>query len=361
MSLLERRRPDCIRRLSIVTERRFGDGLTSAPSTLNSLSNDATQEKAAAVFLSTQRRKRVRKGHVYLQRCCVVFGLSLSAVFCVPQYTHLYYALWVVTFASFFLMLPTVLPTDNDRIKVMLRVSCFNVCVIVLFCFGMAYRNFESHGPWQTSYWLFHGALQLVVFFKLAEANFLPPDRALSTFWRVCSLYFIGIAGVSVVDKIVARKSGFYERSGENETTVVVWNWIITFEEFAIGLLCASKRFKLFVWRHAASYASIRVKHSAEERSLARPSSKSLSEDDESSDAAQPLSAASSSSTQHSFKSESSDGGKRAGDSSPSCTNSRRPFSVRGGQRRRRPPGTSSPSSSRQAVLSPGVLSPAVS
>ena len=251
------------RPLTIVTgERRFGE---------------STSDQVVGTYLSKHRIKRVRKGHVYLQRCCGVFCASLISVFVVEEFSHAYYFLWVCMLTSFFLMLPTVLPMDNARITAMIQVSCANTVVLILFCFFMARRqhyhcqNVRAFCLWNFCFWAFHGILQCVVLLALVHATYLSPGDALNRFWRVVSVYFFLVGVVSVADKFVLW---YLQAFSESLLRVVIWNWIITAEEFTIGILCSSTRFKLWIWHHAASYASIRVKTTeviTEESSFSRP------------------------------------------------------------------------------------------
>lgn len=233
-----RRRPN-----AIGTERRF----------------DANP---AAAHMAAQRERRTRKGDLFLRRCVVLFLLSLVGVMKTPQYSIPYYCCWVITYMSFFLMLPSVLPTDNTRIQVMLCVTCWNMGCASLIAARFAVRKPE---PLNVAFWSSHACLAGVFCVVAAHAAArLAPAHGLHKFWRCTGYYFQLVSLVTLMDFLVAYSTGKYHRP---EFRVAFFgNLTVIAEQFAIGRLCHSHRFKNLMWTYAAQIASIRVRDNTRSR-----------------------------------------------------------------------------------------------
>jgi len=255
------------KKLSINTERRFEDGVASA-----AVEDNVARETGR--YVSMQRQRRVRKGDILLRRCFLVFLVSMSIVFTAPQYTHRYYLSLATAIVAFFLMLPSVLPSDNSRIGVML-VASNHFCVCIGVFSGLnARRHWKlldsgdceraTGAPawscaWNVAFWSAHTAfpLSLTVVWAHAALRLAPAD-GLNRFWKFAGFYFIAIALFSLADK--ALSPAYRRQRNHLAARVFWWNMLLTAEEFAVGALCLSNRFKLWIWRHAASYASITVR-----------------------------------------------------------------------------------------------------
>mmetsp|Transcript_22081 Transcript_22081/g.69069 ORF Transcript_22081/g.69069 Transcript_22081/m.69069 type:complete len:307 (+) Transcript_22081:104-1024(+) len=264
-SLIHAKRRGRRKALSINTERRFGDGLVSGCPAMGN------KENAAAAYLSQQRERRVRKGDIYLRWCCAVFLISLCMVYTAKQYSHRYYASWAITYSAFFLILPTVLPSDNNRILFMLVASLWNCLIMLTFCGLMVRRKFDVlvHGDcrhyvggrrrfcqWNLLFWSFHTLFGLFITSCIAHAALrLKPADALNRYWRLAGVFFGSIGFISLTDDLMASLSGAYQPA-----RVFRWKVVLSFQMFLIGALCLSSRFKLWMWRQCARHAAITVR-----------------------------------------------------------------------------------------------------
>lgn len=220
------------RRPSITTERRLDEG-----------------------HLATQRARRVRKGDVLMRRCVACFLLALTGVLKSPQYSITYYVCWLLTYLSFFLILPCVLPTDNTRIRVMLFATIFNMACGTVLAVRFALRKAASCSGlvcrFDVGYWVAHAIFAAAV----ALANFsivrLPPAQSLDRFWRHCGLYWLMTATASLLSFLVVYYCGKYDKP---EYRVAFYgNLALIAVQFLIARLCMSMRFKRWMWRYAAS------------------------------------------------------------------------------------------------------------
>lgn len=264
-------RPDHARkrlrpRVSVDTAHRFGDGLMTAGGALHS---------DAAAYIETQRARRLRKGDVYMRRCLFVFMLSLTGVLKSRQYSLHYYGFWVVTYLSCFMILPSVLPTDNTKIRVMLMVTGWNA--ICAFAVGLRFAVCKWNAldtcelePWlcyfNICFWLAHACLAMYYFASVVRSvGWLAPAQALHEFWRFTGWYFSMVSLVTAVDLAVAYRAGKYTL--EHYYVAFHGNAVIIVLQFTIGRLCHSPWFKNRMWRHAASVASIQVRQDTTRKS----------------------------------------------------------------------------------------------
>lgn len=241
------RRPSSIR-----TDRRLYDGLVSGK-----------QHSNSAHYLGEHRERRVRECNMYLKRCCIIFLLSLTAVGTAPHYSHRYYLSWSVTYGAFFLMLPSVLPSDTWRIFVMLIASLWNCVLMITLCALMVRRKYLVLQSaecacllfcrWNVGFWSFHLLNCILVFAVIAHAaTRLKMADALNRYWRLAGCFFVSIASVSLVDDIVASLAG-----APQPALVLRWKVALSFELYLIGALCLSHRFKIWMWGFAASYGNV--------------------------------------------------------------------------------------------------------
>ena len=247
--------------LKIVTERRLGE-----------------VEAPATVYLGKQRERRVKKGGAYLRRCVTIFMLSLFFVMTTPQYSHRYYLSWVSTYLSFFFMLPSVLPTDNTKIKIMLVVTAWNMACGCGVALRYAVRKSQEVCDlkpivctWNPYFWAGHSTL--CFFFCCAAlhgSRWLPPAKGLHRFWRWCGIYFILVALLTFIDLNVSALAGKYS-VGSKYRWCGIWNLALACEQGIIGRLCLYNRFKLWMWRYAASIAHITVRTSDDDEVTIRP------------------------------------------------------------------------------------------
>lgn len=214
----------------------------------------------------------MRRGFFYLWGCCVVFLAALTDVIVAPQYSHCYYVGWVVAIASALLILPSVLPCDSTRIAVFLEVSIGNTACIVFFSAWKSYYFWlelrsgdcaRMHGSamfcgWTSIYWCIHTLIALAFLFIWIHASIkLKPAIGLNRFWRCAGIYFIIVGIVSLIDKGLCHISGAYTSRSQFIGRIFWWNIVITIEEFVLGALCLSNRFKSWIWRRTASSANI--------------------------------------------------------------------------------------------------------
>mmetsp|Transcript_23924 Transcript_23924/g.74850 ORF Transcript_23924/g.74850 Transcript_23924/m.74850 type:complete len:320 (-) Transcript_23924:144-1103(-) len=250
---IARRRPN----MTINTERQFGDGLVTGGGVA----------PGAAQHMATHRARRTRKGDIFLRRCSVVFLLALTGVLQTRQYTVEYYLCWFFAYISFFFMLPAVLPTDNTRIKLMLLVASWNMACASAFAarFGSRKRRelAECDLEWcvcvfDVSFWAVHSILAFALAASSAYsiARRAPAD-GLNRFWFDFGIYFTCLSLLSALDFAVAYRGGKFHVP---KYYLAFWgNLGLICLQFTIGRLCHSNRFKLAMWRYAATVASIRV------------------------------------------------------------------------------------------------------
>lgn len=238
----------------------------------------------AGEYITRQRQRRVAKGEVYLKRCLTLFAVAFFGVIHTQQYTHLYYVCWVMTYCSFFLTLPSVLPSDNNKIQYMLVLSLGNIASAAAFTGKKALEKHRnscdfvwyvsllefSSCPftrwlcwWNMFFWSVHsvGASFMSAIFLHASTR-LSPINGLYRFWKACGIYFIFVATVSGIDLAFSYRSGKYDL--EAFKWAGRWNVIITVEQAVIGCLCLSHRFKNYMWAYAASVAAIKVREGTE-------------------------------------------------------------------------------------------------
>lgn len=214
----------------------------------------------------------MRRGFLYLWGYCVVFLASLTAVMFAPQYSHCYYVAWVITIASALIMLPSVLPCDSTRIAVFLEVSIGNTACVTIFC---AWKSLSSwlelrsgeclrvhqtsvFCDWTLTYWCIHTLIALAfLLIWIHTSARLKPAIGLNRFWRCSGIYFIMVGTVSLADKGLCYIYGAYNSQSYSDSRMFWWNIVLTVEEFVIGALCLSNRFKSWIWRRAASSANI--------------------------------------------------------------------------------------------------------
>jgi len=251
--------------------RPLGQALRISTERVASTTAPATPDEGnvvATVFLGKQRERRVRRGDAYLRRCVLIFMVSLSLVLTTPQYSNRYYLSWAATYASFFFMLPSVLPTDNTKIKVVLFATSWNMacgwCVALRYGVKKLRITHCDVAPavcaWNPFFWFAHSLN--AGFFAVAaiHAAFrLAPAKGLHRLWRWCGFYFILVAVITFVDLTVSYHSGKYD-PGTKYRVAGLWNLVLAVEQFLIGRLCLHNRFKLWTWRYAASLAKITVR-----------------------------------------------------------------------------------------------------
>lgn len=174
------------------------------------------------------------------------------------QYSIEYYACWVLVYVSFFFMLPSVLPTDTTKIRVVLWAAAFNMLCASGFAARFAHRKWHQPCDFQpyvcsflVGFWATHCALAFSFCLSSLYAVRLTPANGLHVFWRSYGVYFIVLGCVSAFDLAVLTAAGKYSRP---EYTVAFWgNIFLTGVQLTIGRLCHSPRFKNFMWRYAAS------------------------------------------------------------------------------------------------------------
>lgn len=193
-----------------------------------------------------------------MRQCTGSFLLALTGVMKTRQYSIEYYSCWALVYLSFFFMLPSVLPTDTTKIRVVLWATFFNMLCAAGFAVRFAYR--KSHQPcdfepyvcsFLVGFWVVHFVMALFIVLSSLYALRLTPADGLHAFWRSFGIYFLLLGAVSAFDLAVLTAAGKYDRP---EYRVAFWgNLVMTTLQFAIGRLCHSARFKNFMWRYAAS------------------------------------------------------------------------------------------------------------
>lgn len=232
----------------------------------------ATTGKSTTTYLTEKTKRRFLMGDAYLRRCCCIFVISLYADLTAPQYSHRYYLSWVFTYGSFLLLLPSVLPSDNNRVTVMLASALANTVIMGSYCVLMTRRKVRRLDPdcfvtqWNVFFWIFHGIVVFVSALAIAFALCLAPSVALNKFWKIAGSYFIVIGLTSLADELVAaahRGEDGAMCGGRLEPLpprVFWWKVSLSLQAFLTGALCLNNRFKLRMWRLAASYGSITVR-----------------------------------------------------------------------------------------------------
>lgn len=164
--------------------------------------------------------------------------------------------------------LPSVLPTDHARIRVMLIVVSWYMCFGSAFAtrFGLRklgrieYCDLERWMcHFNARFWFVHAilaaSLAASTFYSIARRT---PRDGLLRFWTDIGIYFTMTSMVGTVDFLVVYRGGKYHKP---EYSVAFWGNIVTvFVQFSISRLCHSSRFRLAMWRHASSVSSIRVR-----------------------------------------------------------------------------------------------------
>lgn len=238
----------------------------------------AFDEGGAGAYIAHHRDRRLRKGDIFLRRCAVLFMLSLTGIMKTRQYSIEYYLCWISTYVSFFFMLPSVLPSDNVRIRAMLLVAVWNMSCATAFAVRFARRKHSQleHCTllrwvclFNVGFWSVHAfiasALAASSLYSFARRS---PADGLHRFWWDFGVYFTLLACVSSADLAAVYCGGKYHLP---EYRVAFWgNVAITLVQFAIGRLCHSNAFKFAMWRYAASIASIRA------RNVDRPAARGL-------------------------------------------------------------------------------------
>ena len=259
--------------MKIDTQRRFGD-LTS------------TGEEAAS-YVNLHRDRRVKRGQIFMRRCVVIFAGSLIGVGTATQYSLLYYGCWCCVYLSFFLMMPSVLPTDNTKIKIANWVGVWNMSLGACFAVHFAHRKYLAVDEcvtmyprwlcrWNVVFWTMH------IFNALANAGmcfqssrYQAPAASLHHFWWAFGCYFTFLALTGFTDLGLETLAGKYNNVRSDDTDVVSDSMMVAtpgrkpcfYGKFAIlcvqliiGRLCHCKRFKMYMWRYAASHASISLR-----------------------------------------------------------------------------------------------------
>uniref|UniRef100_A0A7S3NKC9 Uncharacterized protein n=1 Tax=Aureoumbra lagunensis TaxID=44058 RepID=A0A7S3NKC9_9STRA len=282
-----RRRPGGLRPIStervevgetemhVLNSRSTNSSSRTAPSSTGTIKGNTL----ASEYMTRNRQKRVKKGSNYVRSCVSLFALSFFGVATAPQYSHIYYISWCCSYMAFILCLPSVLPSDNTKIKICLIVYSGNIAAVSIFCFNRFAtkifalsklwqdQNIRGHlcafpkDPcrWNLCFWGCHGVgAAFMTYFFITFSIRLPPALALYKFWRSNGFYFLFIATISAIDLTLSYRAGKYDlpkfiHAGR-------WNIIITIEQAFIGMLCLSQQFKLFMWRLAASSAAIRIR-----------------------------------------------------------------------------------------------------
>mmetsp|Transcript_25050 Transcript_25050/g.77327 ORF Transcript_25050/g.77327 Transcript_25050/m.77327 type:complete len:385 (+) Transcript_25050:166-1320(+) len=220
----------------------------------------------AGEYVQRHRQKRQRQGEAYMKRSVSVFALSFLGVMRFRQYSHLYYACWVSTYLSFFLTLPSVLPTDNTKIVSLLAIGLGNISTAAVFCASKAlekHRGSCDFAPvvcaWNVCFWSFQAAgATAMSFVFLHAATRLQPRAALYRFWKATGLYFLFVSSVTSFDLFLSYRAGKYD--APDFVWAGRWNVVISLEQALLGCLSLSHRFKNFIWAYAASFSSINVR-----------------------------------------------------------------------------------------------------
>lgn len=247
--------------LSIQTERRLGeDGI------------DTSGMSPCRKYVDKRRERRTALGTRFWIQCCVFFVMSLCSVFAAPRRSHYYYAAWTVCIASFLLLLPSVLPSDNTKINYLMHLVFGSTLVVFCQCVLSAVKQYSAYVSgeceramprayckWDMVFWTVHGTAALVLCFvwRYKQRNLKPIDK-LDQFWRNSGYYFIAVGTVSLADKAAFAYCGMWENA-ESGSRIFWWNMVITVEEFVIGILCLSHRFKAKVWRKVATYGGVKA------------------------------------------------------------------------------------------------------
>mmetsp|Transcript_5692 Transcript_5692/g.23658 ORF Transcript_5692/g.23658 Transcript_5692/m.23658 type:complete len:509 (-) Transcript_5692:351-1877(-) len=250
----------------IDTERRF---------VREPLFEDEDKDEACEAYFASYREKRVKRGATYMQQCCFFFGLSMAGVFASPQYSHRYYLAWTCGFASFFSMLPSVLPSDNSKIVNMLRLCTANGLIAIAMCTWMfvkklrqldrglldpAHADYAACEPvafcaWNVAFWFLMGLFSLTVTVTFVDSALrLAPAPSLNRFWRWMGRYFVAVGLVCLVN---TKFTLYAAATNDAYQAPSLWNVAIALEQIAIGAACSSKKFKLWTWSLAASYSGI--------------------------------------------------------------------------------------------------------
>lgn len=188
--------------------------------------------------------------------------ISMTGIIKTRQYSIEYYVAWVATYFSFFLMLPSVLPTDGTKIRFMLVVCAWNMFCASALASRMAVgklRGSCDHMPlvcfFNVYFWLGHASLAAVTTARLVRCiGWMPTAEALHAFWRISGWYFILSAFIQVSDIAASCYGGKYRNP---EYLVAFYgNAAVVASQFVIGNLCRSESFKQFMWRFAASSTS---------------------------------------------------------------------------------------------------------
>lgn len=241
-----RRRPP-----SLDTTRRVGDGLVTA----------GGGNAGAAAHIANYRSRRLRKCDVLLRRCVVVFMFCLTGVLKFEQYSFMYYLSWVLTYLSFFFILPSVLPSDTNRIRVMLVVTAWNMLCASGLAMRFATKKYREESNklryCNFFFWLSHSLLALYYCACAVHAlAYMVPSAALHKFWRSTGYYFTCSSLLTAMDLLYSTHSGKYQ--DKKYGVAMYGNAAVTSIQFLIGRLCHSNRFKNFMWAYAAQIASIR-------------------------------------------------------------------------------------------------------
>lgn len=234
--------------MTVDTTRRLGD------------------DQAAVQRINHNRSRRLRQGDIFLRRCVVLFMASLTGVLKTRQYSVEYYCCWAMTYISIFFLLPSVLPTDNTRIRVVLLVLVWNMGCASVFAVRYCLRKLTQPCDlerWMCTFNAGFWAVHAIVAFAMSASSLYSmmrrsPEAGLHRFWWDFGCYFILLSIVSTLDTIASSKAGKFETP---QYRVAFWgNVVLSSLQFCIGALCHSNRFKLAVWRYAASVASITVR-----------------------------------------------------------------------------------------------------
>jgi len=255
----KRRRPV----LKIETDRKLED----------ETDDECSNKTMALAYMQRHRERRVRKGDKLLRNCVTVFMVSLLGVLVCKQYSNAYYLAWCSTYCSFFLILPSVLPCDNGKIKILLFASGWNMTCGFVFATRYAKLKYHQYITKECEHQLHidptlcyfnpfflvsSAILAAYACFSIYSAFDLSPCQGLHRFWRTCGIYFIFVGLFNAINWCVSYGTGQYDLPHYHNAGR--WNLALTTLQFIIGILCLCNRFKTFMWRFAASNAAIKLR-----------------------------------------------------------------------------------------------------